>query len=101
METRALRKTRIGVVVKNGMNSVSSPDEIFAASKRVIDTLYGDVSDFKINETFQKPEKGPRESWDVQVKFMIDGLKYTVDLDIEEKSGRVVYAQLVDTMTPL
>ena len=28
--------------------------EIFAASKRVIDTLYGDVSDFKINETFQK-----------------------------------------------
>ena len=83
------------------MNSVSSPDEIFAASKHVIDTLYGDVSDFKINETFQKPEKGPRESWDVQVKFMIDGLKYTVDLDIEEKSGRVVYAQLIDTMTPL
>ena len=78
-----------------------SPDEIFAASKRVIDTLYGDVSDFKINETFQKPEKGPRESWDVQVNFMIDGLKYTVDLDIEEKSGRVVYAQLIDTMTPL
>jgi len=83
------------------MNSVSSPEEIFAASKRVIDTLYGDVSDFKINETLQKPEKGPRESWDVQVKFMIDGLKYTVDLDIEEKSGRVVYAQLIDTMTPL
>ena len=83
------------------MNSVSSPDEIFDASKRVIDTLYGDVSDFKINETFQKPEKGPRESWDVQVNFIIDGLKYTVDLDIEEKSGHVVYAQLIDTMTPL
>ncbi|MDA0756126.1 MAG: hypothetical protein O2864_02310 [Crenarchaeota archaeon] len=83
------------------MNSVSSPDEIFAASKRVIDTLYGDVSDFKINETFQKPEKGHRESWDVQVKFMIDGLKYTVDLDIVEKSGHVVYAQLIDTMIPL
>ena len=49
------------------MNPVSSPEEIFAASKRVIDTLYGDVYDFKINETFQKPEKGPRESWDVQV----------------------------------
>ena len=83
------------------MNSVSSPDEIFAAYKRVIDTLYVDVSDFKINETFQKPEKGPRESLDFQVNFMIDGLKYTVDLDIEEKSGRVVYAQLIDTMTPL
>ena len=38
------------------MDPVSSPDEIFAASKRVIDTLYGDVSDFKVNETFQKPE---------------------------------------------
>ena len=25
------------------MNPVSSPDEIFAASKRVIDTLYGDA----------------------------------------------------------
>ena len=83
------------------MNPVSSPEEIFAASNRVIDTLYADVSDFKINETFQKPEKGPRESWDVQVKFMIDGLKYTVDLDIEEKSGRVVYAQLIDTLTSL
>ena len=83
------------------MNSVSSPDEIFAASKRVIDTLYGDVTDFKINETFQKPEKGLRELWDVQVNFIIDGLKYTVDLDIEEKSGHVVYAQLIDTMTPL
>ena len=33
--------------------------------------------------------------------FMLDGLKYTVDLDIEEKSGRVVYAQLIDKMTPL
>ena len=83
------------------MNPVSSPDEIFAASKRVIDTLYGDVSDFKINETFQKPEKGPREAWDVQVNFMIDGLKYTVDLEIQEKDGHVVNARLIDTMTPL
>ena len=83
------------------MNSVNSSDEIFEASKRVINALYGDVSDLKVNETFQKPEKGPRVSWDVQVNFMIDGQKYTVDLDIEEKSGRVVYAQLIDTMTPL
>jgi len=83
------------------MQSVSTQEDIDRESKRVIDALYGDVSDFRVNATFQVPEKGPRVSWDIQVNFMIDGLKYTVDLEIQEKDGHVVSARLIDTMTPL
>lgn len=83
------------------MAKVSSPQEIEQQSKKVIETLYGNVSDFRINETFQLPEKGPREAWDVQVKFMKNSLKYTVDLEIQEKDGEVTNARLIDTMTPL
>ena len=83
------------------MQSVSTQEDIDRESQRVINALYGDVSDFRVNQTFQIPEKGPRVSWDVQVNFMIDGLKYTVDLEIQEKDGHVVNARLIDTMTPL
>lgn len=83
------------------MKSVSTQEDIDRESHRIINALYGDVSDFRVNETFQIPEKGPREAWDVQVNFMIDGLKYTVDLEIQEKDGHVVNARLIDTMTPL
>ncbi len=83
------------------MQSVSTKEDIDRESRRIINALYGDVSDFRINATFQVPEKGPRVSWDVQVNFMIDGLKYTVDLEIQEKDGHVVNARLIDTMVPL
>ncbi len=83
------------------MVQVSTPEEIERESKRVISALYGDVNDFRINETFQMPEKGPREAWDVQVNFMLNSLKYTVDLEIQEKNGHVTNARLIDTMTPL
>ena len=83
------------------MAQVSSPEDIERESKRVINALYGDVNDFRVNETFQMPEKGPREAWDVQVNFMLNDLKYTVDLEIQEKDGQVTNARLIDTMTPL
>ena len=83
------------------MPQVSTPEDIERESSRVINALYGNVSDFRVNETFQIPEKGPREAWDVQVNFMLDALKYTVDLEIQEKDGRVTNARLIDTMTPL
>ena len=83
------------------MQSVSTQEDIDRESQRIINALYGDVSDFRVNATFQIPEKGPRVSWDVKVNFMIDGLKYTVDLEIQEKDGHVVNARLIDTMTPL
>lgn len=83
------------------MPKVSTPEDIERESRRVVNALYGDVSDFRINETFQIPEKGPREAWDIQVNFMLDSLKYTVDLEIQEKNGQVTNARLIDTMTPL
>jgi len=83
------------------MEQVSTTQEIEAKSKQVISTLYGDVTDFRVNETFAMPEKGQRQAWDVQVKFMLKDLKYTVDIEIQEKSGEVTNARLIDTMTPL
>ena len=83
------------------MVQVSTPDDIQKESKCVINALYGDVADFRVNETFAVPEKGAREAWDVQVNFMLNNLKYTVDLEIQEKSGEVTNARLIDTMTPL
>lgn len=83
------------------MTRVSSKEDIERESKRVISALYGNVSDFRVNETFQIPEKGPREAWDVQVNFMLNALKYTVDLEIQEKDGQVTNARLLDTKTPL
>ena len=83
------------------MQKVSTPEDIERESKRVINALYGDVSDFRINETFAIPEKGTREAWDIQVNFMLDSLKYTVDLEMQEKDGQVTNARLIDTMVPL
>lgn len=42
-----------------------------------------------------------RVGWDVQVNFMLNGLKYTVDLEMQERDGQVTNARLVDTMEPL
>ena len=83
------------------MVQISSPEEIESKSKTVIAALFGDVTDFRVNTTFAIPEKGPRFAWDVKVNFMLNELKYTVDLFIDEKTGEVSHAQLIDTMTPL
>ena len=83
------------------MVQVSTPEDIERESRRVVAALYGDVSDFRVNVAYQVPEKGPRVAWDVQVNFMLNDLKYTVDLEIQEKDGQVTNARLIDTMTPL
>ena len=84
------------------MVQVSTPEDIERESRRVITSLYGsEISGFRVNETFEIPEKGPRVAWDVQVNFMLDGLKYTVDLEIQEKDCQVTNARLIDTMVPL
>lgn len=83
------------------MVQVTTPEDIERESRRVIGALYGDVTDFRVNTTFEIPEKGPRVAWDVQVNFMLNGLKYTVDLEIQESDGQVTNARLIDTMEPL
>ena len=84
------------------MVKVTTPEEIEKESKRTIEALYGNnISDFKIREVFALPEFGPRVAWDVQVTFSLEGKKNTVDLEIQEKSGNVTNARLIDTMDPI
>jgi len=84
------------------MNSVNTPEEIEQASKQVINSLYGDdVSDFRVNETFNIKEERFTDRFDIQVNFMQNDLKHTVDLEIEKETGRVVKALLLDAMKPL
>ncbi len=83
------------------MAHVSTPQDIEKESRRVIEALYGDITDFRVNVFFPVPEKGTRVAWDIQVNFMLNDLKYTVDLEIQEKDGQVTNARLIDTMTPL
>lgn len=83
------------------MVKVSTAEDIARESRRVTGALYGDVSDFRVNVAYPVPEKGPRIAWDIQVNFMLNGLKYTVDMEIQEKDGQVTNARLIDTMTPL
>jgi len=84
------------------MVKVTTPDEIEKESKRTIEALYGNsISNFKIREVFALPEFGPRVAWDVQVTFSLEGKKNTVDLEIQEKSGNVTNARLIDTMDPI
>ena len=84
------------------MNAVNTPEEIEQASKQVINSLYGDdVSDFRVNETFNIKEERFTDRFDIQVNFMQNDLKHTVDLEIEKETGRVVKALLLDAMKPL
>jgi len=84
------------------MNPVKTREDVEKASKKVTEALYGsDIKDFKIRELFALPEKGPRDSWDVQVTFLSNNKKYTVDLVIQENDGQVTNARLIDTMVPL
>ncbi len=84
------------------MNAVNTPEEIEQASKQVINSLYGDdVSDFRVNETFNIKQERYTDRFDIQVNFMQNDLKHTVDLEIEKETGRVVKALLMDAMKPL
>ena len=84
------------------MSPVKSNAEIEKASKNAIQSLYGtDIRDFKIRVLFPFPSELKRDSWDVQVTFLLAGQQYTVDLIIQEKDGLVTNARLIDTMTPL
>jgi hypothetical protein len=95
------------------LNPVKSSAEIEVTAKKAIDALYGsDVKDFKVrvvlpyasDQLIAKgglPTEEKRDSWDVQVTFLVDGTQYTVDLIIQEKDGQTTYSRLIDKMTPL
>ena len=95
------------------MNSVKSSAEIEDNSKKAITALYvSDVKDFKVRvvlpyaseELIAKgglPTEERRDSWDVQVTFLLNETQYTVDLIIQEKDGQITYSRLIDKMTPI
>ena len=84
------------------MTPVKTRDEVEKASRKITESLYGtEIQDFKIRELFTLPEKGPQDAWDVQVTFLLNKLKHTVDLVIQQKDGHVTNARLIETMVPL
>jgi len=85
------------------MNPVDTPEDILRETKRIINSLYGDdVSDLTIGETFKiLKDRRYTERFDVQVRFMQNNLKHTVDLEIEKDTCRVLKAIHMDTMKPL
>ena len=95
------------------MACVSTDIEIEDASKKAIKALFGpDIENFKVREVFpnsseeivinsEEQSKKSRDSWDIQVAFLLNNQQYTVDLIIHESDGQVSYVRLIDKMTPL
>lgn len=84
------------------MASVNTNEDVEKAAKKAAIALYGtDIKDFKVRVIFPFPSEHKRDSWDVQVTFLSNGVQYTVDLMIDEKNGQITNARLIDKMTPL
>jgi hypothetical protein len=84
------------------MNSVRRTAEIDKSAKKAIHALYGTaITDFKTRVLFPFPNEQKRDSWDVQVTFLLNGIQYTVDLIIQGKDAQITNARLIDTMTPI
>jgi hypothetical protein len=81
------------------MHTVKTTADIEYAAKKAVEALYGsNIQDFKVRVVFPFPNETKRDSWDVQVTFLLNDLQYTVDLMIQEKDGLVTAARLIDTM---
>ena len=95
------------------MKPVKSRSDVEQAARQAIDTLYGpQYQDLKVREMLPYisdqlvvkgglPTEDRRDSWDVQVTFLLLGTQYTVDLIIMEKDGQITNARLIDKMTPI
>jgi len=84
------------------MASVNTNEDVEKAAKKAAEALYGtDIKDFKVRVVFPFPSEHKRDSWDVQVTFLSNGVQYTVDFMIDEKNGQITNARLIDKMTPL
>jgi hypothetical protein len=95
------------------MGPVKTRSDVKAAARKAIESLYGhDFQNLKIREMLPYisdqlvvggglPTEDRRDSWDVQVTFLLDGIQYTVDLLVMEKDGQITNARLIDKMTPL
>jgi hypothetical protein len=86
----------------SAMAPVKTIGEVENVAKKAAEALYGkNIRDFKVRVVFPFPSERKKDSWDVQVTFLLNGVQYTVDLMIEEKDGHITNARLIDKMTPL
>jgi len=86
----------------SSMALVKTIEDVEKVAKKAAEALYGtDIKDFKVRVVFPFPSERKKDSWDVQVTFLLIGVQYTVDLMIEEKNGQITNARLIDKMTPL
>jgi hypothetical protein len=95
------------------MKPVKTRGEVEEAARKAIETLYGpQYQDLKVRDMLPYisdqlvakgglPTEDRRDSWDVQVTFLLQGTQYTVDLLIMEKDGQITNARLIDKMTPI
>ena len=86
----------------SAMAFVKTIEDVEKVAKKAAEALYGtNIKDFKVRVVFPFPSERKKDSWDVQVTFLLNGVQYTVDLMIEEKDGNITNARLIDKMTPL
>jgi hypothetical protein len=97
----------------SNMKPVKTRSEVEESARKAIENLYGhDFQDLKIREILPfisdqsvvgggLPTEDRRDSWDVQVTFLLEGIQYTVDLVVIEKNGQITNARLIDKMTPI
>lgn len=95
------------------MKVVKTRSDAEEAARKAVETLYGPgFQEFRIREMLPYisdqlvvkgglPTEDRRDSWDVQVTFLLQGTQYTVDLLIMEKDGQITNARLIDKMTPI
>jgi hypothetical protein len=95
------------------MKPVKTRRDAEEAARKAVEALYGaGFQDFKIREMLPYisdqlvvkgglPTEERKDSWDIQVTFLLQGTQYTVDLLVMEKDGQIVNARLIDKMTPI
>jgi hypothetical protein len=95
------------------MKPVKTRSDVEEVARKAIETLYGSgFQDLKIREMLPfisdqlvvkggLPTEDRRDSWDVQVTFLLQGTQYTVDLLVMEKDGQIINARLIDKMIPI
>ena len=95
------------------MKPVKTRSDAEEAAMKAVEALYGPgFRDFKVGEMLPYisdqlvikgglPTEDRRDSWDVQVTFILHETQYTVDLLVMEKDGQITNARLIDKMTPI
>jgi hypothetical protein len=98
------------------MSTSKTTSNVEEFARKAIDVLYGkdgkEIKDFRIREMLPYstgqivaqgglPTEDKRDAWDVQVTFLQNNIKYTVDLLVQDRDGQITNARLIDKMNPI